>query len=717
MPPLRAPQPVATRTIDGCAGDGPVGALLREVESYLKPRQVREVRRACELVAARPHGHPEPRTIEVARILAAMHVDPESLVAALLHETAGDDPTFKSLVARRFGAEAAELVEGIGKLTQVTFDNRAEAQAENFRKMLLAMARDIRVILVKLAERLHAMRTLAGEAADKRRQAARETLEIYVPIAQRLGLNSIRLELEDLGFAALYPKRYRVLADEVRRARGHRKQVVEKIRDAIERRLREEGLEGEVLGREKHLYSLYRKMQRRGLSFSEVLDVYAFRIIVDSVDTCYRVLGVVHNLYKPLPGKFKDYVAIPKANGYQSLHTVLFGPYGVPVEVQIRTAAMHAVAESGIAAHWLYKSGETTVKAAEKRARQWLRELLELHKQAGNPLEFIEQLKIDLFPDEVYVFTPAGDIMALPRGATAVDLAYAIHSDVGNTCVAVKVDRRYVPLSTPLVTGQTVEVVNAPWGQPSPNWLNFVVTGKARANIRSRLKTLRRSEAIELGRRLLEQSLAVEGLSLAELPKASIEGLLAELEADTLEDLLEDIGLGKRIAPLIVRRLVPENAGAAEGGTGTSRPLPIRGTEGMVVSFAKCCHPIPGDPILGFVSAGRGVVIHTQSCKNLGELLARPQKWIDVTWAPDVRGDFPVEIRLDVVNQRGVLATVAATIAEAGVNIDNIGFNDRDGLHSSLKFVLEVESRTHLARLMRRLRALEEVNRIQRTRG
>jgi len=708
-----------------------IGDLCELTGHYLEPDQVDEIHRAYRFGAQAHEGQMratgEPyisHPIEVARILAEMHLDNQSIVAAILHDVIEDTPTAKEQIANEFGSEVAELVDGVSKLTQISFESKAEAQAENFRKMLLAMTQDIRVILVKLADRLHNMRTLGALPPGKRRQIARETLEIYAPIANRLGLNKLRVELEDLGFAALYPMRSRVLADQVKKARGHRKQVVHKIETGIKGRLRQEGLAGRVLGREKHLYSLYRKMRYKGLSFSEVLDVYAFRIIVDSVDGCYRVLGAIHNLYKPVPGKFKDYIAIPKVNGYQSLHTVLFGPYGVPIEVQIRTEDMHAVAESGIAAHWVYKTGEAGSNTAQQRARQWMRDVLEMQKHAGNSVEFIENVKIDLFPDEVYVFTPAGDIMVLPRGATAVDFAYAVHTDVGNTCVAVKIDRRYQPLRTQLVSGQTVEVITAPWGQPNPTWLNFVVTGKARSNVRSHLKKLRSTEAIEFGRRLLTQSLAAESLGLDDVSEENVKALLHEFGLADPNALLEEIGLGQRMAPLVARRLAPArgNGGSAVAGTPATerkpaQPLYIRGSEGMVVHYAKCCHPIPGDPILGYASAGRGIVIHTQTCRNRSEYNNRRANWIDVDWERGISGVFPVEIRLEVINQKGVLATVAATIAEMDTNIQNVLTEERDGRHSSLKLVIDVSGRQHLARIIRRLRAIKEVSKITRTRG
>jgi RelA/SpoT family (p)ppGpp synthetase len=715
--PIPRPQPVL------------IGDLCEVLEAYLEPAQVRDAYRAY-LVSAEAHdgqrrasGEPYVyHPLEVARILADMRLDAQTVIAGLLHDVIEDTTLGKEDVAREFGPEVAELVDGVSKLTQLPFENRAEAQAENYRKMLLAMTQDIRVILVKLADRLHNMRTLDALPAEKRRAIARETIEIYAPIASRLGINHLRHELEDLGFAALHPVRYRVLAAEVRKARGHRKEVVQKIELALKRRLRQEDLPGEVLGREKHLCSLYRKMRAKGASFAEVMDVYAFRVITDSVDSCYRILGAVHNLYKPMPGRFKDYIAIPKANGYQSLHTVLFGPFGVPIEVQIRTREMHQVAEAGIAAHWLYKGGDGGGEAASahKRAREWLRELLEIQRVAGNSVEFIENVKVDLFPDEVYVFTPRGDILQLPRGATPVDFAYAVHTDVGSTCVAAKVDRHYAPLSTPLATGQTVEIVTAPWGRPNPNWLNFVVTSKARATIRSALKNLQRHEAVELGGRLLRNALVADSVSLEDVPPPRISGLLAELGLRALDDLLAEIGLGNRLAALVARRLLPtaDAARPVAGGEGPvdGRPLTIQGTEGMVVTFGKCCRPVPGDPIQGFVSAGRGLVIHTQSCKNVAEHADRPEKIIEVQWAPGVKGEFPAEIRVDAADQRGVLATVAAAISEQGANIENVSIADRDGLYTTLTFLIDVRDRQHLARVLRRLRGIRQVSRIARSR-
>jgi len=700
-----------------------ISDLCGLADTYLESDQVKDIYRAYLFGAEAHEGQHrasgEPyihHPIEVARILAEMRLDYETIVAAILHDVIEDTETAKGQIAEEFGEEVANLVDGVSKLTQITFKSKAEFQAENFRKMLLAMSRDIRVILVKLADRLHNMRTLAALAPEKRRQIAKETLEIYAPIANRLGLNSIRQELEDLGFQALYPTRYRVLTAELRKVRGHRKQVVRKIETAIKRRLRQEGLSGNVVGREKHLYSLYKKMRYKGFSFKEVLDVYAFRITVESADECYRVLGVMHNLYKPVPGKFKDYIALPKANGYQSLHTVLFGPYSAPLEVQIRTDDMHGVAEAGIAAHWGYKTGKTGSSAAQERARQWIKELLEMQTEAGDSMEFIEHVKVDLFPKDVYVFTPAGDIMELPRGATAVDLAYAVHTDVGNTCIAVKIDGRYAPLRSQLATGQNVEAVTASWGRPNANWLTFVVTGKARAAIRNYLKNLRSEEAVELGRRLLNQALAPESLVLDEVDKDRIGALLAESNLSTLDELLEEVGLGQRPAALVTRRLtrVSDESKSSSKAPHNNHPVYIKGSEGMVVSLGKCCHPIPGDPVLGFVSTGRGVVIHTAACRNIAEYADKPDKWVEVEWEPTIDGDFPVEVRVDTANQKGVLATVAATIADTGANIENVTMDNSEGSHATLNIVIGVTDRVHLAHIIRRIRNINEVTRIMR---
>ncbi len=718
------------------------------LQHYLDQEQISAIHQAYQFAALAHQGqfrlsgesyisHP----LAVAGILAGMRMNAACIKAAILHDVIEDTGADKTLLKARFGEEVAEMVDGVSKLTQIQFETRKEAQAENFRKMLLATVQDIRVIIIKLADRLHNMRTLGAMPAEKRQRIARETLDIYAPIANRLGMNAIRIELQELGFAESYPQRYRMLTVAVRKASGNRKEVISRIREAIEQRLQQEGLVGRVQGREKHVYSIYQKMRAKRLSFSEVFDVYAFRIVVDSVDACYRVLGVIHNLYKPVPGKFKDYIAIPKANGYQSLHTVLFSPYGMPIEVQIRSEDMSKVAEAGVAAHWLYKLGDSDSDGgqpgARGRVREWVRGLLEIQKNAGNSLDFLENVKIDLFPDEVYVFTPKGSIMELPRGATAVDFAYAVHSDIGNTCVASKIDRRLAPLSSALQNGQLVEIITAPGARPNPAWLNFVVTGKARAAIRNFLKNLKREESISLGRRLLEQALRNYSLSLDDMVDRG-RSLLQEFNSKTLADLYEDIGSGKRLAPLIARRL--EEISAAEKGRlprrprvirdvfsrlpvwlGGSRPsrraLLIRGTEGMVVTFAKCCHPIPGDPIQGFVSAGRGVVVHTESCKNIKEFRKHPEKWVSVQWETGLKDQFSVDIRVYAVNRRGVLATVAAAISGMDVNISNVDIEEHDSKYSTIVFTIAVQDRVHLARVMRHIRTLDQVMRISRKKG
>jgi RelA/SpoT family (p)ppGpp synthetase len=711
------------------AGNGArflISDLCQMLESYLEPEQVQEVYRAYLFGAEAHEGQHrmsgEPyiyHPVAAARILGELRLDYKSIIAAILHDVIEDTGTAKDQIAREFGKEVAELVDGVSKLTQIEFASQAEAQAENFRKMILAMVRDIRVILVKLADRLHNMRTLGVMRPEKRRRIARETLEIYAPIANRLGINAIRVELEDLGFAALYPLRYKVLEKAVREARGHRKEVLGKIEISIKRRMRQEGLSGRVLGREKHLYSLYRKIRDKTLSFDDIYDVYAFRIIVDRADTCYRALGVMHNLYKPVPGKFKDYIAIPKANGYQSLHTILFGPYGVPIEVQIRTEEMDRVAESGVAAHWRYKSGEKNIDEMQTGAREWLRELLEMQKHAGDSLEFLENVKLDLFPDAVYVFTPAGEIMKLPHGATLVDFAYAVHTDVGNTCIAAKVDRQLVPLRTLLRNGQTVEIVTAEGAHPSPVWLSFVVSAKARSNIRHYQKSLRHEEAIDLGRRMLDRALEVFDIPTDGISEKQLAALMREYHLKDFNALLMDIGLGRRPAMLVARSLIPLEGEGLEAANDSKsmHPLVIRGAEGMVMHFARCCRPIPGDPVVGIITRGRGMVIHTETCRNLSERGQSPENRLVVHWEPGADEEYPVEISVVVEERRGVLATVAATIGDADSNIESVGISERDGLTNTLMFTITVHDRKHLARIMRRVRSLPPVIRISRTKG
>lgn len=719
------------------------------LETYLDREQVSQIYRAYLFGAEAHKGQKrmsgEPyiyHPIAVARIIAEMHMDDKSIIAAILHDVIEDTETAKDQIVSEFGEEVAELVDGVSKLTHIQFENRAEAQAENFRKMILAMVQDIRVILVKLADRLHNMRTLGVMPAEKKRRIARETLDIYAPIAHRLGMHAFRMELEELGFSSLYPLRYRILAEAVKRGRGNRKEVVERIQNNIGQQLEHEDLAATVVGREKHLYSLYRKMRDKRVPFNEVFDVYAFRVIVSTVDECYRMLGILHNLYKPVPGKFKDYIAIPKANGYQSLHTVLFGPFGVPIEMQVRTQEMDKVAEAGIAAHWLYKTGDSGSSVAHERARQWLKGLLEMQQTAGNSLEFLENVKVDLFPDVVYVFTPKGEIKELPRGSTAVDFAYSVHTDVGNSCVAVKINRRLVPLRTELVNGQTIEVITAPGARPNPLWLDFVVTGKARASVRHYLKNLRQEEASELGKRMLGRVLSAYSYTLDDVSPDQIKTLLDGFKISSLNNLLQEIGLGHRAALLVgqqvnsIRMLsedgLEQSAEAAKssasirnvfsrympsflkGMKSSAKPLLIKGTEGMVVNFAKCCRPIPGDPILGYVTTGRGIVVHRNGCKNVTEYRKRPDNWVEVVWEAITKGDFQVDVRIDVENKRGVLAMVAATIAESGSNIDSINIQERDGRYSQMQVTIEVSDRKHLANIIRHVKSLELVSKITR---
>jgi len=688
--------------------------------NYLPNIDVDKIRRAYQFGAQAHKGQHrksgEPfiyHPLEVAKILTEMHMDCETLTAAILHDVIEDTETAKDEIKREFGKEIAELVDGVSKLTQVEFSSHEEAQAQNFRKMLMAMSNDIRVILVKLADRLHNMRTLGALRPDKRRRIARETLEIYSPIAHRLGINSIRLELEELGFAILYPMRYRILNEQIIKARGNRKEIITKIRNAIKRRLRQEKIHGQITGREKNLYGIYKKMVKNKLSFSEVYDVYAFRIIVENVESCYRMLGTVHNLYKPVTGKFKDYIAIPKANGYQSLHTVLFGSFGVPIEIQIRTKEMNDVAEAGIAAHWLYKSGSSNDhKSAQKRTREWLKRIVDMQTTAGNPQEFLENVKVDLFPDSVYLFTPKGKIIQLPKGATAVDFAYAIHTDVGNNCVGARINRRLVPLGSRLTSGETVEIINAPGARPDPAWLNFAITAKARSNIRHYLKNLQKSEAVALGKRLLIRELKLLSVNYEDIDLALLKAVLNEYHLDNEEMLLQEVGLGNRMVKIVARKLIDSADVTDNKSKLNDQPLMIKGTEGMVVNFPKCCLPIPGDRILGFVTAGKGIVVHHQSCPNVAEYRNHPDKWINVEWESDIEVHFPTSIIVDVTNQRGVLAKIASTIANAEANIIHIEMQDKDDRYNTLKFIVEVKNRLHLARIMRRVRGIKNVARL-----
>ena len=697
------------------------GALFREWSGYLRPEDIAQLESAYHFSKAAHEGQfrqsGEPyisHPLAVANILAQWHLDTQALTAALLHDVTEDTSITKAQISKEFGKPVAELVDGVSKLDKIEFESHEKAQAENFRKMLLAMARDVRVILIKLADRLHNMRTLGAVGSAKRMRIARETLDIYAPIANRLGLNAIYQELEDLSFQHLYPDRYRVLAKAVKSARGNRREVVSRVLESIKTRLKDNHVDAQVHGREKHLYSIYRKMREKHLSFAQVSDVFGFRIIVKDVHACYIALGVLHGLFKPIPGKFKDYIAIPKANGYQSLHTTLFGPFGSPIETQVRTREMHKIAEAGVASHWLYKSSDTELSELQRKTHQWLQSLLEMQSESGDSVEFLEHLKVDLFPDEVYVFTPSGKIMSLPRGATAVDFAYAVHTDIGNRCVAVKINQELSPLRSELKNGDRVEIITASHAKPNPLWLNFVTTAKARSHIRHFLKTMHFAESVQLGERLLNQVLATFKATTSELKEHQWDRLLKESSAKSKEEILSDIGLGKRLGIVVARRLLAQGE-----ATPREHAIPgsviIRGSEGMAVQFAHCCKPIPGDPILGIISKDRGMIIHTHDCPVIAKSRQDPERLLDVEWDSEIRKTFEVSIKLVVANQRGVLAKVSAEIASGDSNIQHVSVDPDDGgAYTGMDFTLQVYNRLHLARIMRSLRGIPEVIRINR---
>lgn len=696
------------------------------LSSYLDQDNINNIVRAYHFSAGAHSGqfrksgeayicHP----VSVAISLASMHMDAHGIMAAILHDVIEDTPISKEELAEQFGPEVAVLVDGVTKLSKIDSRTRAEAQAENVRKMFLAMAQDLRVIVVKLADRLHNMQTLGNMPSDKKRRIAKETLEIYAPIANRLGMNDIRHQLESLGFKALYPNRYTAISNAVKKSRGNRKEIVDTILSTVQNRLLENGMDCTVAGREKNIASIYQKMLSKKISFTDVFDVYAFRIYCNQVDDCYRALGCMHNLFKPIPGRFKDYIALPKANGYQSLHTILIGPYGVPIEVQIRTHEMHRLSESGIAAHWLYKSDHEKSETIQARANEWLRDLLEIQKSAGDSLEFIDNLKVDLFPQEVFVFTPKGKIIKLPRGATIVDFAYLVHTDVGNACISARIDKKLVPLQTKLENGMTVEVITASWARPNPLWLNYVVTAKARSCIRAYLKNFNQLEAINLGRRLLEKELLSLNIQLDQIDDSQFVHVLHALKKHSLNDLMEDIGLGNLMPFLVAKRINQTDINAAVKLDDNEQqhhksPLIIKGTEGMVVSLAKCCHPIPGDHIIGFFNPGKGIVVHHHECRNSNDVRKKQTSWLDVEWSPEAVGEFSAEIRIELLNQRGSLATIASTISHMDSNIENIHVVSQDDRVSVDLLTLAVRNRVHLASVIRKLKKLSLVLKITR---
>lgn len=692
--------------------------LLEVASTYLRQEDLPILVRAFDLAAQAHQGqlrktgeayiaHP----LQVATILAEWHLDTQALVAALLHDTVEDTTITPAQIAQDFGKPVSELVVGLSKLHRLEYQTEQEAQAENFSKMLLAMARDVRVILIKLADRLHNMHTLYAMEESKQRRIARETLEIYAPIANRLGLHSVFQELQDNCFRYLFPNRYQVLTKAIKAARGNRRAVVEKILTAIEERLGAFGVQAKVTGREKSLYSIYRKMIGKSLSFSQVQDIYGFRIVVSDIPACYLALGALHSLYKPIPGKFKDYIAIPKLNGYQSLHTTLFGPFGLPIEIQIRTQEMHRIAESGVASHWLYKSADTSPSEIQKQTHQWLQSLLEMQTESGDAVEFLEHLKVDLFPDEIYVFTPKGKIKPLPKGSTAVDFAYHVHTDVGNHCVGVKINDELAPLRTILATGDRVEIITADNATPNPAWLNYVATARARSKIRHHMRTTEAGQSAELGQRLLNQALRALKVNPEEIQEQQWNQLLKGDRCKTREEVLAEIGLGRRLNIVVARTLLAGSQALAQAPSGS---IAIRGTEGLAVQLAPCCRPIPGDPIVGLIKKGQGLVIHTENCKTIRSQRNDPDKWVDVEWESDPERLFDVVIKLMVQNRQGVLAAVSSAIAEAHSNIDSVSINKLDETYAEINFTVQVKDRYHLANLMSELRKIPEVVRINR---
>ena len=708
-----------------------VATLTDRVKKYLPSADVQKIKDAfrfsdeAHLGQFRRSGAPYiTHPLAVAEILTDWRLDGAAIQAALLHDVIEDCGVEQSQLIERFGSTVAELVDGVSKLDRLQFSSTEQAQAENFRKMLLAMARDVRVMLIKLADRLHNMRTLGAVDSERRRRIARETLEIYAPIAHRLGLNTLFRELEELSFQHLYPLRYQVLNRAVLAARGNRREVLGKMTQAVRKSLTDAKLRAEVQGREKTVYGIYRKMADKHLSFSQVLDIYGFRVVIDSVAQCYLALGTLHSLYKPVPGKFKDYIAIPKVNGYQSLHTTLIGPYGTPVEFQIRTKDMHHVAESGVAAHWLYKEDDSDLSELQSRTHQWLQSLLEIQRQTGDSNEFLEHIKVDLFPDKVYIFTPKGLIVALPRDATPVDFAYSIHTDVGNKTVAARINNEIQPLHTVLKNGDMVEIVTGPEAKPNPAWLSFVRTGKARSEIRHFLRTMKFDESVELGEQLLAQAAQQFNLQLGDVADEQWAHVLSQSDTGSRQDLLADIGLGRKLPAVVARQLALGSS--VEGETAQSAgpvsqasqvPVVVRGTEGMAVQMASCCHPIPDDPIVGHIRKGQGLAVHQADCLHAQRSRrADPERWIELQWAKDTASHFTVGIDVRALNERGVLGRIAVAIAEAESNILNVHLEDEDAKLALIRFKIQVHDRVHLARVIRSLRRVKNVQQILRPR-
>jgi GTP diphosphokinase / guanosine-3',5'-bis(diphosphate) 3'-diphosphatase len=703
--------------------DSQLTTLLRVYLSQAEIEQVWDAYRYSDGVhkgQMRISGEPYiSHPVAVTCILAKLHLDVPTLLAALLHDVVEDSEVSKEELSERFGKQVADLVDGLTKLDKIELQTAVQAQAENVRKMLLAMSQDVRVILVKLADRLHNMQTLDVMKPAKQRRISQETLDIYAPIANRLGLNVIYQELEDLSFKYIYPNRYNVIAKAIKTARGNRKEVISKILESLKTKLADSDIEATVEGREKHLYSVYKKMINKGLKLSQVGDIYGFRVLVKDMPTCYLTLGSLHSLYKPIPGKFKDYIAISKVNGYQSLHTTLFGPFGTPIEVQIRSHAMHDIAQAGVAAHWLYKTTDANLTQLQQQTHQWLQRLVEIQTESDDSHEFLEHFKVDLFPDEVYVFTPKGNILALPKGSTAVDFAYAVHTDVGNCCVAVKINHELAPLRTEMHNGDHVEIITSALAKPNPAWLNYVVTGKARSHLRHYLKSIKVTESTHLGERMLNTALRALHVEPAQIKVKQWNKVMRDYGARDKAEILADIGLGKRISLMVAHQLLASDDEHTQPNTQKSfDKITIRGSEGMAVQFAQCCRPIPGDPILGFINKDKGLVIHTHDCNAISKFKLDPDKWLDVEWDADDKRLFRVDLRVVVVNERGMLAKLAAGISDAGSNIDNVSAEEPDGSqYSTINFTVQVHNRVHLAELIRNLRKIPEVVRMNRLKG
>ncbi len=690
--------------------------LLESISSYLPSSDKAFIKKAYEYGAlahkdqTRLSGEPYIcHPLCVAQILANMQMDKQTISAALLHDVIEDTNITLKDIENNFDTEIASLVDSVSKLDQIKFYNKAEAQAETFRKMILAMVKDMRVILIKLTDRLHNMRTLEYLPENKKKLKAKETLDIYAPIANRLGINEIKNELEDLGIRHLYPYRYKVINKAIQKSKGGQKRIVRTISSRISKAMKQENIKGAVIGREKQLYSIYKKMKIKKRLLNEIVDVYGFRIIVNNAKHCYQLIGLVHGLYKPMPGRFKDYIAIPRINGYQSLHTTLFGPKGMPIEIQIRTKEMDRVAESGVAAHWKYKSKEKDQTSPHIHADQWLQNVGEFEENMSSS-EFLENVKVDLFPDKIYVFTPNGDIMPLPKGATIIDFAYAVHTDVGNQCIEAEIDRERFPLKTILQSGQTVKIITDRKASPDPNWINFAVTAKAHSSIQHYLKNIRKSDAFALGKKLLNTALKEIDTTLRKIGKKRQNEVLKELGVKDLNVLYQQIGFGDRLAPLTARYLALKDNKKAKTAHTT---LVIKGTEGMVLTYAHCCYPIPGDDVMGYMSSGRGVVIHNHKCRNLRIFRKHPTKWLDISWNENIDREFSSQIHVETENKTGVLAEVASTIADSKSNIESVDVSSHED-YSELIFTLSVKNRIHLASIIRNIRNMKNVHRISR---